>query len=230
MKTSFIRGLWGVPKQDAITRRTQDRYLIIPEVSNWKRDLGIIPFITYVFGTQNKEFLQGLGIEPIVISNNPIEWDVENNSWRHKLEIIRVALQEYEKIVWLDWDCYPKASLPNNFWDKISQGMQYKACLKMHKRPCCNWREDSEAKRYIPSGSFIYIGDQKFGDRLIDCYKKTVPTDEHAAAFLADELLGGWKGPHEYYRFFEPYCAQVRRCSFYPGDTAQKKEILFYHR
>ena len=58
-----------------------------------------------------------------------------------------------------------------------------------------------------------------------------MPTnDEVAMGMLGDRLMGGWKGPEEYCRRFEPYCVSGNRAACCPVDIAAAKMVLLKHR
>lgn len=230
-KTVFVRGLWGVPKPEEQNRFIRRRYAITPEISSWKSTLSMVPFRTYVFGAQNRDFLREVGIEPVVLSEEPTAWDNVLHCFRHKIEIIRRAFDEFDRVVWLDWDCFPQCPTPVDFWEKIG-GQPFKACLKMHKRPPCIWRDGYEAQRYLPSGGFIYVDSREVADKFIECWEKTgrSTNDEVALGKLGDDFMGGWKGAKEYCLRFEPYCVSGNRGACCPPEIEAQKMVLFRHR
>ena len=232
MSFSFIRGLWGIPKPDATTNELKTRVSVIPEIKNWEKDAREIPFTTYAFGSDNKDFLSSVRINAKLLDKRPEVFDNVTHIWRHKIEIIRRALDDFDEVVWLDWDCIPVASLPPNFWKRLASGQPYKACLKMHKRAHCRWRVDFEHRRYLPSGGFVYIRGIDTGDWLIRCFDSLGwegASDEDAMGKLGDEILGGWKGAREYCLNFEPFCCSTKRCRHCPEDIVAKKTDIFRH-
>ena len=232
MRSAFIRGLWGVPRPDAPTNEAKTRVSVVPEIQNWARDSRGIPFTTYAFGTDNKTFLASMKIDAKLLSDKPEVWDNSVDMWRHKIEIIRRALDDFDEVVWLDWDCIPVTDLPPDFWQRLADGQPYKACLKMQKHPHCKWRQNREDQRYLPSGGFIYIRGADVGDHLIRCWDSLSwyrATDEDAMGKLGDELIGGWKGDREYCVNFEPYCCSTKRCRRCPDDIVSKKADIFRH-
>ena len=231
MRSAFIRGLWGVPHPEAPTRLARSRWAIVPEIQQWKKCLSSVPFKTYAFGLENVELLSSIGIQANVLSEKPEMWDNIKECFRHKIEIIRCALKEYDEVVWLDWDCYPIAPLPDNFWSRIAEGQPYKACLKKLGRPHCMWRDTRDNQLYIPSGGFIYMRGLDMAEKLVKHWEEIggPDNDEYAMAKLGDVLSGGWNGPREYCLMFEPFCCTTKRCRVCPEDLEVKKEKLFWH-
>jgi len=232
MRSAFIRGLWGVPRPDAPTNELKTRVSVVPEIQNWERDSKGIPFQTYAFGTENKALLTSVKIDAKLLDERPEVFDNVTKMWRHKIEIIRRALDDFDEVIWLDWDCIPVKSLPPDFWARIASGQPYKACLKMHKHTHCRWRSDYEHQRYLPSGGFVYIRGADTADWLIRCFDGLGwerASDEDAMGKLGDEILGGWKGAMEYCLNFEPYCCSTKRCSCCPEEIRSKKTDVFRH-
>jgi len=241
MTIAFIRGLWGdlLPNDSnsVLRRRSQLHSNITKEASS------MVSYMTYVFGTENKLYLDRLQIKNKLLSSASSEWDVATQCYRHKIEIIRRALDDYSSVIWLDWDCSPTQYMPENFYDKISKGSGLKACLQRYSQRMCPWRP-SGAKRILPNGGFIYVANKGIGDRLIECWEETGKhcNDEVALAKLTDrmnvkdfdnELVvrryhGSWGGIDNYIRYFEPYCVSLEnRRAICPESF--EKQILFRH-
>ena len=66
MSSAFIRGLWGVPRSDG-DNEIKTRHTIISEINNWMSDNKFITFYTYVFGIDNKSYLESVGIDNIIL-------------------------------------------------------------------------------------------------------------------------------------------------------------------
>ena len=229
MKHGFIRALWGIHDEShKITRR---RFRIDKNISSIKRSKFNIPFLVYVMGKQNYESIKSLGFDCKLIDENPAPFDLVKYTYRHKLEIIKYAMEEdgYDELVYLDWDCFPQKSLPTDFWDRMREKGSFQANLQMYHRRKAHWREDELRK--VPNGGFIYLRDKSFPQKAIYWWERLGKnnSDEPAWARLTDELIGGWKGIEKYWETFEPMFCNLHMSSPYDDEKLASKDQCFIH-
>ena len=117
MKSSFIRGLWGIydnTKKCFERRKKIDNDIKIVLSNPYTKD-----FMTYVFGEDNYKYLVDKGLKCKLIDKKPIVWDMEKEQFRHKLEIFKCGMEDFDEIVFLDWDCLPVKEINKNFWETL---------------------------------------------------------------------------------------------------------------
>lgn len=237
VKTAFVRALWGdrlIPR--AVTKTKAD-------LLDCLRRPYQVPFITYSFGIQNTRLLRSVGIEPIQLSKTGIvnffgakrrdpqprpgyrggqyqwpspitNWGV--SMWRHKLVAIAAALETYDQIVWLDWDCHLLRPLPSNFWDRIAERAELQASLRQYTRLKYGWRP-RRVQKCVSGGAFIAMRQGAIGPLLNIQAKHPHEDDETTMARYVDTRLGQWNDPQQYAAAgFEPYCYWIRRQIFEP--------------
>jgi hypothetical protein len=165
------------------------------------------------------------------VSDEPIAWDNAKYICRHKIELMKIALDDFDEIVWVDWDCVQTRKIPANFWLRMSSGQPFKACLKRQKKPNCWWRSDRESMRFLPCTAVTYVRGKDTIKHVVDCWTETKmhANDEIAFAKMSDNLLGGWKGPEVYCSNFDPFCATTHRCQWITPDFLAKKEVILHH-
>jgi len=232
MKRAFIRGVWGI---------YDNSHRLLARRSKIDKDMDRIlnckfnePFITYVFGEDNFQRMISKGFNCVLIHKEPSMFDLIKYQYRHKMEVIRYAMEEdkYDEIVWLDWDCIPQKKLCSNFWDECNKKEVFQACLQIYYKRKCYWRPSDLRK--VPNGGFIYIRDKSIPSRGIKMWE-TIPqdNDEPAWAKMTDEMVGGWTNSEmnmkKYWDLFEPEFCNLCRGSAYPKEVYSKKDIYFMH-
>lgn len=230
MKTGFIRGLWGI--FDSSNRITNRRFRV---ENNIKKTLGnkFAPECkTYVFGKENLKGLEDLGVKnTCLIKDSPFQFDLIKHQYRHKLELLRYAMEEdgYDEIVYLDWDCYPTRELPADFWEVLRQKDVLQANLIQYHRIKCPWR--TQDPRKIPNGGFLYIRDKTLPSRAIAHWETMKQdNDEPAWAKVVEDMMGGkWTNIEEYWKRFEPEWCNLHKSSPYDLKLLQAKKICFLH-
>lgn len=183
------------------------------------------PARTYAIGRNNHEHLRSIGVKCQFVTEEPVmDFDGigERNSslrggrsygyctWRHKTEIMRIAMQAYGEIVWLDWDAKLTKPLPEDFWQRMRRGRPIQMSLIQYHIRTCVWRGRRDT-RAVPEGAFIYCRDRRIIDDVNALYVKH-PTwvDQTIFAKIMDEMAGGWPGVEAYKRLgFEPYCQRI---------------------
>jgi hypothetical protein len=230
-KRVFMRAMWGIHDDShKITNRRfrVDRNLERLITNNYNEH-----FISYTFGKETHETLLKIGINSIMVSENPFEWDLIDFQYRHKLEVLKIAFDDgYDEIVHLDWDCYPTKKMPSDFWETCNKKEVIQANLQKYKAGKCSWREKKQDWRYIPNGGFVYIRDKSLPERLIKIWenqKKHKRSAEPALGKLTDEIMDGWHGIEKYWDLFEPEACNLLRRSAYAGSRRVAKNSCFIH-
>lgn len=207
----FIQGLWG----DERFRRYAKVRGDVERAA--KRPLRPAPVTVLCYGLDNLAFLRRLGFQAICIHPEPVQnysgHDVDRDhrqdytgsiaygisSWRHKLEVILSAVEEFKEVVWLDWDCTLELPLPGDFWRELRRQQPLQMGLRWYRRPQCGWRESDQ--RLLPHGAWIYCRDPQIIRDVIAIHctlAEGLCMDEHAFAMWFDQQLGGWKGIEAY--------------------------------
>lgn len=88
-----------------------------------KREIPPVPIydnqIVYVWGTENESFLKERGFDTrLVTDDDPCEINFTNFLIR-KLIAIKLALIEFNEIIFLDWDCYILRELDDVFYEYL---------------------------------------------------------------------------------------------------------------
>lgn len=230
MKRAFIRGLWGVYERgnDLIERRFKMDY----DIKNTVKNKYSPASITYVYGEDNFKHLKSMGIEDLIlVSKDPYQFDLKTHQYRHKIELYKIAMEEYDEIIYIDWDCTATKKLPVDFWDSFGKKEYCQANLQQYKRRKCNWRKKDTRK--LPNGGFLYIRDKAFTDEIIDCWENRIKTnsDEPAIARAMDLRSGGWMGTEKYWELHEPIHCNLWSFSAFGNKylKEKKKDICFIH-
>jgi hypothetical protein len=229
MKRAFIRALWGV--HDKSNRILKRRYRTDLNMNDIKKNQFNEPFITYVFGEENFRYLKNSGFDNcILLTKEPNKYDLVNETYRHKLEILRYAMEEdgYDEIVHMDWDCIPTKKLSVNFWNELGAKESFQACLMQYKRDKCPWRKIDQKK--VPNGGYCYIRKKEIPSQIIKIWGSTENENkrscEPAMGLYLDKLHGEWIGVEKYLALHEPMSCILSSRSVYKKD---KKDYCFIH-
>ena len=232
MNRMFIRGLWGIPGDDR-GRLYKRRSKISNDIDLIKKSKYQEPFVSYVFGEDNYNFLIDEGFNCVLIDKKPIVWDMEKQQFRHKLEIFKCGAKDYDEIIFLDWDTYQIKPLPKDFWDVVSKKSKIQATLRTYRRKHVRNRENNKNK--IPCASYVYIKGEKTAQDIIDSWTKLgCPlSEELAMAEYMDGLMKNGFTMEEYERLFEPdhfYLGECQPFKFCMGDNYYiEKNRIFRH-
>jgi len=228
MKRGFIRGLWGI--YDNSTRVMQRREKIDNDINKIMSNQLGEKFVTYIFGQDNYDMMTKKGLDCILIDKNPAPFDQQKFVYRHKMELIRYAMEDdgYDELIYMDWDCIPEKKIPTDFWDNLNKRESFQACLQMYRRWKCPWRK--EAQNIVPNGGFLYLRDKTYPSKAIKCWEK-IPqdNDEPAWALFLDELHGEWIGYDKYWELYEAMNCRLHGHSTYTADKIAQKDLYFSH-
>jgi|SaaInlV_165m_DNA_1040744.scaffolds.fasta_scaffold32880_3 hypothetical protein len=227
MKRAFIRGLWGIYEHDGrrfFKRRTKlDKDMDLVRLNKNAEN-----HITYVFGEDNYKFLIDQGFEARLVDKRPIVWDMDNEQFRHKLEVLHQGMQEFDEIVFLDWDCTECRPIPDNFWERLSEKAEIQAVLRQYKKKKINWRPEHQRK--MPEASFVYINNKETTKNLNELWEKMGRpwSEELVIAKYMDNLSGGWQSLDYYYEHYEPFFATWGNCKA-PSAEALAEGYQYLH-
>jgi len=247
MKRAFVRGIWGDITKNGIRGGKIGKDIDLIRENKLSK-----PFITYVFGIENKKYLESLDFECILISPEPSVWDMIDQLYRHKLDIFSAAMEDYDEIVFLDWDCVPTAPLPDDFWDVMSLKSSFQANLFQYRTKKCLWRTTDVRK--VTNGGFVYMRDKTIPNKIIKNYdefyewvkntgeerakqgkklrfreKALIFDDEPAMSKYADDSIGGWQGIDKYWDLFEPEFCNLKKKSAFSDEQLKTKRECFVH-
>jgi len=241
MKRTFVRCVWGVYDNSQLPISASTTWKGNEKLARRKKldiDIEIIqknqfnePFIVYIYGKDNYDNMSKLGFNCVLVDSNPAPFDQVKYVYRHKLELIRYAMEEdgHDEIVYLDWDCVPQKKLPDNFWDEFNKKEPIQACLQQYRRRKCLWRGDNDVRK-VPNGGFVYLRDKTIPSKVIKIWE-TMPqdNDEPAWAKYIDEQMGGWKGMDEFWKSYEtPFC-NLHKMSPLSKELLNSKNLCFIH-
>jgi len=228
MKRGFIRGLWGIHDHQGrrlYKRRSKiDNDIKVLKANPWNE-----PFTAYVFGEDNYKFLVDEGFNAKLVDKRPIVWDIDTEQFRHKLEVLYQGMQEFDEVVFLDWDTYPIKRLPEDFWEVLSKKQPLQAILRSYKRRKAKWR--TENLKMIPCASFVYCREKKVAEDLLQLWEDMGRpwSEERVIAKYTDDLLGGWQGMEEYWNNFEPDFFYLDECKVFSKEQYASKNRCFKH-
>ena len=93
----------------------------------------IDPLHIYIIGKNNLEYLKSKGFENLhLICDKPFKYDPIRRTWWQKLEVLKYAMEDFDEIVYLDWDTYLAREIPDNFWDSLGKKDIFQACLRKY--------------------------------------------------------------------------------------------------
>jgi hypothetical protein len=189
------------------------------------------PFKTYVLGTENYDYLESKGLDCVLVDHRPVIWDLQKEFWRHKLLILEAAMDEFDELCYLDWDCVPIKPLPDNYWDTLNEKDDIQANLQFYRRKKCHWRKTDWRK--VSNGGFLYIRNKDIPGELIRTWEGM---DEHHKFWdeviisqYIDNRLGEWQGIDVYWDKFEPEVCNLKKRSAFTDEQVLSKEACFMH-
>jgi hypothetical protein len=226
-KRAYIRALWGI--YDKSTNIKKRRYRIDNDIKTIQNNPYQHDYIVYVFGDDNYNMLKEKNVKCVKVDSRPFLFDIDKHQFRHKLELIKVAMEDYDEIVYLDWDCIPKKEITDDVWKHLNKKEKIQATLQQYHRRKCPWR--NEELRKVPNGGFIYLRDKTLPDLAIKKWEELgrQDNDEPSWAKITDELMGGWQGIDKYWDLFEPMCCNLHKSSPYSEEKLKSKNVLWIH-
>lgn len=227
-KRAFVRALWGI--YDDSNRLVRRRKQMDGDMTRIKCNKFAPPCVVYVFGEDNFKHAKTFGFDCVLIDKNPAPFDLVLEQYRHKLEVLRYAMEEdgYDEIMFVDWDCIPKKQIPSDFWDVLGQKEIIQANLQLYRRRKATWRKGEMRK--IPNAGFLYLRDKNLPSKIIEKWEAIQgPSAEPPLAKLTDEMIDGWQGIDKYWELFEPNFCNLHKASPYSKELLDTKDVCFIH-
>jgi len=227
IKRGFIRGLWGIYEHEG-RRYYKRRTKLDNDMKMIKLNKNAQEHVTYVFGEDNYKFLVDQGFDARLIDKRPVVWNMEKEQFRHKLEVLYQGLQEFDEIVFLDWDCTECKPLPPDFWERLAGKEPIQAVLRIYHKRKATWRDSNT--RTIPEASFVYIREKKIGQELNDLWEKMHRpwSEEVVLAKYIDKMHDGWHGIEHYWEHNDPFFATWGNCKS-PSPSASEYGYQYIH-
>jgi len=237
----FVRVIWGAfleededalkdiekeygVKQDTENSMLNRRVKIERDIKRcFDKDKFHIPSVTYVFGKRNYDRLVEMGLECVLIHDEPYKYHPIKGIYRHKLDAYRHMMADYEECVFIDFDCRLKTKLPDNFWEVLNKKEVLQASLHKYSTPRMNHRDMGNkrtslfANKMTPTGAFVYMRGEYVADRMFELNMAGGPNTwscEPVMGILSDEICGGWQGIAKYWELFEPEFYTAKRSPF----------------
>tara|TARA_R110000824_G_scaffold12226_8_gene53696 strand:- start:9279 stop:10010 length:732 start_codon:yes stop_codon:yes gene_type:complete len=226
MKRGFVRTLWGEYREEKSFLRRRKMDLDIKWAQTNPLD---VEYVTFTFGEDNHKALNDKGIKNTLVDKRPVVWDMDKQQFRHKIEAFKLGMEVFDEMVFLDWDCQPFRSVPENFWEVLGRKESLQAILRMYKRRKATWRRSDQRK--IPCASFVYINDKNVPKKLIEKWEELNKpwSEEVVMCRYMEDVMGGWKGVDEYWERFEPDFFVLEEGFVYPKELLATKEHCFRH-
>jgi len=150
-----------------------------------------------------------------------------NHFW-HKLRILQAASQEYDCVLWTDFDVRQIKLLPDTFWNELSCGPCLRAPLYVLRMVyhwwTAWWRTEPSlrhlktrdksiagtktiegergrlAARLMPGGAYVYLRGKETADTLMQIrHEFPLFSDQCVMAVYLDRLYDGWMGAADYF-------------------------------
>jgi len=230
MRRGYIRLLFGDRHPDIKKGALSRRCKIDNDVKLLLTSPHEPPFVSYTFGSDNHAYLLDLGVDSRLLDKRPYAWDKVKEPMRHKLEAFKVGMEEFDEILFLDWDCMATQPVPADMWDKMRAKSDFQALLRYyHRRMLRAWRDTDFRK--IPCASFVYMGSREVPSDIIGIWEEMGRPwkEELPMAVYADRRLGGWKGVEAYWNNFEPMFFHLREGCVYDKAWLSRKNIIYRH-
>ena len=105
-----------------------------------------INHLVYVWGKDNEEYLQNRGFKTFLVEESYPYFDSYNTQYGKKLVALDLALQKFEKVIMLDWDCYALRPLDENFYKLLDKNETLCPLYAQHKETVDSFKETFEGR------------------------------------------------------------------------------------
>lgn len=227
---SFIRVLWGEGRGRYPNHRSKLDFQIKKIINNCYT----VPFVTYVYGANNFSVMKDMGLECKLIDSKPIAVSPKK-SLVHKILALNEAMNDFNEVVLMDWDCSPITPLPSDFWQELGKKDVIQCPLYKCPRRVNTWRSGRVPPKILSGGFFVYLRDRAVSSELVKWTNGNISlpntwSDEIFYSKYIDDMMSGWDDgknnfkTKEYFKRFQPKWCNNRSSCFKPEPKA-----CFYH-
>jgi hypothetical protein len=160
-KRSFVRGVFG----DTINFGSRTR--LSCEIELVLSNKYQIDYVVYVFGEDNEKYLQDIGLKTRLIDKRNWVWERSTELFRHKLEFYKMGMEEFEEIVYLDWDVLQARPLPLNYWENLHKKEVIQGNLYWKRGVQSYWKKLSGTQGLLINAGILPLRDKTFPNLLI---------------------------------------------------------------
>ena len=233
MNKSVVRLWWGDKNRN--DHRKKNRLLMEQTLRLVMNDKHQVPFVTYVCGQDNYDYLKSEGLENLsLVTKNPrLDIPVEIDA-QHRLYLCDIAMKDFNEIICVNWDCRLVNPFTDNVWTILRKKEPLQAALicskrrKAYKLPMVHTR--GEDGHIFALDGFLYLRDPTLPQNILklldDPEIKNKWTPEALVSTYIDYINGKWIGLQKYYELYEPDCFFGGRLSVWKHAT-KKKNIVF---
>ncbi len=224
MKSAIIRGVWS---------GEEARYCNLEKtIAASAKNEDTVDRV-YCYGKRNTKMLQKYGYDSVLMNKWPCRTKAGHSHWLHKNWILYRALEEYDQVLWTDWDVHQMKPLPTDFWAKLNSGPSFRSSLVVQRTPgkAAWWRipvgnrhrevtwqpagttpipnEEKAvwAAKLMPSGGYLYVRGRDVAESFLKTHNE-FPTwkGQPVMALIMDRWHNGWIGASRYKKLgYEPY-------------------------
>jgi len=226
-----MRMWWGDRKQKG--HRASNRKDMETTLNCVMNDKYQVPFVTYVCGKDNYDYLKSKGLEDLVLVTEeprldiPVELDAQ-----HRLYLCDIAMQDFREIICVNWDCRLVRPFTDNAWTQLRKKEAIQASLIGKSNKVVFLKSRGEDGHIFSIDGFLYLRDYTLPKKILKLLDDPdVPhkwTSESLISIYLDRLHGGWIGPQRYYELYEPDCFYAGRLGLWKCRT--KKNICFAYQ
>ena len=233
LEMRFIRAFWGDLDTDNGKYRS--------EIHNIAKSSKLNDFV-YVWGRQNYNYIKSLGFEAKLLSESSTEFGedfLENSDtfFLHKLDAVKRGCEEFNSVIFLDWDTKQLKELDNNFF-KLLYKQNHKIQMPLYTYPynyielvLNDWKDiPNKVKQYLykqvdglqkhhygwnstwvtPNAGFIFCSDGSIISELLEICKQysiNVASEEMSMVEYTKKFC---KDVENYVKVFEPIVCSAK--------------------
>mgnify|MGYP003670731484 FL=1 len=102
--------------------------------------------LVYVWGKENETFLKERGFNTFLVDNSLSYFDSYNTQYGKKLIALDLALQRYDEVLMLDWDCFILRPLDDTFYKMVNKNDTLCPLYAQHKDTVEAFKETFEGR------------------------------------------------------------------------------------
>ena len=208
----FIRTFWG----DLENGLNGERYK--NQISSTSND--DLDELVYVWGRYNYDFIKSKGFNCFLVSEENYDYNLASGhpfydfkSFNHKLWALEHSLQEFNEVIYLDWDCSLINPIDDNFYNYLKNGNSLQVPLYIYparfldemtelskkdgmeffselKKVIQKHSYDWNGHYIIPCGGFIYCRDKNINLLKTSIEKNLGPAPDEIAILLYAQEKG----------------------------------------